>query len=85
LIHPKLQNDVHHAPRTTSQAAAPPSGASLSGLYAGIGPSATSSALCFSFSARVSEGLAVLWVDMSQADRDEGTKPIGALKERNVK
>ena len=29
LIHPKLQNDVHHAPSTTSQAVRPPSGASL--------------------------------------------------------
>lgn len=26
FIHPKLQNDVHHAPRTTIQAVTPPSG-----------------------------------------------------------
>jgi hypothetical protein len=31
LIYSKLQNDVHHVPRTTSHTATPPSGASLSG------------------------------------------------------
>lgn len=32
FIHPKLQNMAHHAPRTTSQAARPPSG-----KFAGLG------------------------------------------------
>lgn len=40
LIHPKLQNEVHHTPKTTSQAWRPPSGASP--WYAGAGGAASS-------------------------------------------